>query len=179
MPLWYVVKKKNIIKYIILLTFWGVGCCLWIEYSEVILFLIDQKLSARSGGATDDPRWKLWQAGLDIAAQWWYLGAGAGSMVYEYTREHVFILYAHNLWIQLLVEYGLLITGLFICFYIRLVFSTLRSSDVLLKIIGLYMLICWPILTIIDESYMKPFHWIFFASLYSIIFCRRHLFNNG
>ena len=174
-PLWYVIRKHRRVKYIVIFTLLGVGCYLWIECSDIILFLIDQKLSARSGGAGNDPRWTLWKAGLNIASQWLYLGAGAGSMIYEYTREHVFILYAHNLWIQLLVEYGFLITGLFICFYIKSVFSALRSDDPLLKILGLYLLICWPILTIIDEGYMKAFNWIFFASVYSFLYCCKHL----
>lgn len=178
-PLWYIIRKKQIVKYIIILTLLGIGSCLWFEYSDVILFLIDQKLSARTGGAGNDPRWILWKAGLDISSQWLYLGAGAGSMIYEYTREHVFILYAHNLWIQLLVEYGFIITGVFLCFYVKLVFFTIRSSDFLLKAIGLYFLLCWPILTIIDEGYMKAFHWIFFASVYSILYCHKYLYHHG
>lgn len=178
-PLWYVIRKQKMFKYMVLLMLFIIGYYLWIGYSDIILFLIEQKLSARSGGAENDPRWVLWEAGLDIATQWLYLGAGAGSMIYEYTREHIFILYAHNLWIQLLVEYGFLITFIFVCFYIKLLFFTLRSSDSLSKTIGLYLLLCWPILTIIDESYMKAFHWIFFASVYSILYCRKYWFQNG
>lgn len=175
-PLWYVIRKQKKIKYLVIFTICCVGYWLWTEYSDAILFLIEQKLSARSGGAENDPRWILWKAGLEIATKWFYIGAGPGNMMIEYSKENVYILYAHNLWIQLLVEYGLLITILFICFYCKMLLSTLRSKDLLQKIIGLYFLVCWPILTIIDEAYLKPFNWMFFASIYAILYCRKYFY---
>lgn len=178
-PLWYVIRKQRFIKYVVLLLLVGVGVYLWMRYSDVILFLIERKLDARTGGVSNDPRWQLWKAGLEIASQWLYVGSGAGSMIHEFAKANVFILYAHNLWIQMLVEYGFLITFIFVCFYVKLVYSTLRSADIVLKIIGLYLLFCWPILTIIDEGYMKSFHWVFFASVYSICYCRRYINVNG
>ena len=155
----------------------GIGAYLWVEYANDIIFLIEKKMDARSGGASSDPRWALWEAGLDIASNWMFLGSGSGSMIYEYKIRHIFILYAHNLWIQMLLEYGFLITSFFIVFYLTLVWKSLVSSDNLLKIIGLYLLFSWPILTIIDEEYLKSFHFVFFASLYSIIYCRKYRYN--
>lgn len=176
-PLWYVIRRLRGIKYLFIILLFGIGAYLWVEYANDIIFLIEKKMDARSGGASSDPRWALWEAGLDIASNWMFLGSGSGSMIYEYKIRHIFILYAHNLWIQMLLEYGFLITSFFIVFYLKLVWRTLFSSDNLLKIIGLYLLFAWPILTIIDEEYLKSFHFVFFASLYSIIYCRKYRYN--
>ena len=165
-PLWYVIRRLRGIKYLFSFLLLGIGAYLWVEYANDIIFLIEKKMDARSGGASSDPRWALWEAGLDIASNWMFLGSGSGSMIYEYKIRHIFILYAHNLWIQMLLEYGFLITSFFIVFYLKLVWRTLFSSDNLLKIIGLYLLFAWPILTIIDEEYLKSFHFVFFASAY-------------
>ena len=173
-PLWYVIWRLDKIRYLILCFLVIGGTYLWLEYSDWIIFLIQRKLESRSG-ASDDPRWLLWKAGWDIAIKWLFIGSGPGSMMYEYAQENVFILYAHNLWIQLLVEYGILITCIFAFLYLKLLFFTLFSKDKFLRIIGLYLLLCWPILTIIDEGYMKSFHWIFFASVYSLYYCRKYM----
>ncbi|WP_290534316.1 O-antigen ligase family protein [Alistipes sp.] len=177
-PLWYAIRKMKGIKYLFIASLFIIGIYLWIGYADDIIFLLEKKLDARSGGASSDPRWILWNAGLDIASQWMFLGSGTGSMMYEYKLNHVFILYAHNLWIQMLLEYGIVTTLCFICFYLRLTWKSLFSSDSLLKIIGLYLLFAWPVLTIIDEEYLKSFHFVFFASVYSIFYCRKYCQKN-
>lgn len=175
-PLFYVLKRNRKMKYLMLIFLLALIYYLWNEYSDYLLFLIDRKVEARSG-ASGDPRWILWKGGFDIAENWLFFGSGAGSMIYEYTRANIFIRYAHNLFLQMLIEYGLVITTFFAVSCILLIYETLRSSDMILKIIGLYLLICWPILTIIDENYMKPIHWIFFASIYSIYYNRKSIYN--
>lgn len=171
-PLSYAIRKMKGIKYLFIASLFIIGVYLWIGYADDIIFLVEKKMDARSGGTSSDPRWILWNAGLDIASQWMFLGSGTGSMMYEYNQKHVFILYAHNLWLQMLLEYGFVTTFFFIGFYLRLVWKSLFSSDNLLKIIGLYLLFAWPVLTIIDEEYLKSFHFVFFASVYSIFYCR-------
>lgn len=171
-PLWYTIKHVKSLKYLVLILFLGVIGFIWYEYSSIIISIIEEQLNARSN-PDEDPRWKLWSAGLNIANQWWYIGSGPGSMVYEYSKRHIFIFYAHNLWIQMLVEYGLLLTVCFVIFCFRLIRKTLFTSDLLLRIIGLFLIFCWPVLTIIDEAYLKSIHWIFFASIVSIIYCRK------
>lgn len=172
-PMWYTIRHIRGLKYIVLTLVICIVGYIWHEYSEIICQIIEAQLNSRPD-AGDDPRWRLWKAGLEIASQWWYIGSGPGSMMYEYAKNHVFILYAHNLWIQMLVEYGLLITLFFISICINIVRKTLFSIDPILKSIGLYFVFCWPVLTIIDEGYMKVFHWIFFASIFSIIYHRKY-----
>lgn len=172
-PMWYTIRHIRGLRYIVLAIVLCLVGYIWYEYSEIISLIIEERLNSRPD-AGEDPRWKLWKAGLEIANQWWYIGSGPGSMMYEYAKNHIFILYAHNLWIQLLVEYGLLITLIFIFICIKLVRKTLFSIDPILKSIGLYFVFCWPVLTIIDEGYMKVVHWIFFASIFSIIYHRKY-----
>lgn len=172
-PLWYSIKNIKSLKYTIIIIIGTIIIYAWYEFYDIIYLIIENQINSRSS-AENDPRWRLWSAGLNIATKWWFIGSGPGSMVYEYTKEHVFILFAHNLWIQILLEYGFIILSFFVGFYLRLLKQTLFTTDKLLKIIGLYLLFCWPVLTIIDEAYLKSFHWTFFASIISIIYHRKN-----
>lgn len=171
-PLYMVVEKtkyKYFILFLVLLLF----CFLWNEYSDMISFLLERKLQARAntGGIFQDPRWLLLDKGFEISKKWLFLGSGAGSMIHEYEMVHAVEYYAHNLWIQALVEYGLFF--MLALFWGIAVFSIkcYLSSNSLIHLIGVILIVCWPILTIIDDSYMKSFHWSFFASLFSIYHC--------
>lgn len=176
-PLWYTIRKMKGVKYFFITSIALVGFYLWNNYSDLIIFIIERKMDMRTGGISYDPRWILWDTGFDIASQWLFFGSGAGSMMYEYYQKHSFILYAHNLWIQMLLEYGIVTTLFFVIFYLRLLWRSLFSKDILLRIIGLYLLLAWPVLTIIDEEYLKSFYFVFFASVYSIYYCRKNKYN--
>lgn len=174
-PLWYTIRyNRNAKCFILTLLMSAVGLVCY-KYADIIMLIIEEQLNARPD-PNEDPRWELWKSGLDIANQWWYIGSGPGSMTVEYKKRKLFIIYAHNLWIQVLVEYGLVIMLLFMKFYWNLMKSTFFSMDKVLKIVGLYLVFCWPVLTIIDEGYFKAIHWIFWASIYSIVVYRKKYF---
>ena len=154
-------------KYILIFVLSILCVYLWYEYSDTILFLIERKTDARTGAA-QDPRWILWAGGLKIAEDWLYIGSGPGSQIYEYEKADIWITYAHNLWIQALVEYGLVFTIALIYGVARLAIKCYLDSNRLLHLIGVILILCWPILTIVDEGYLKSFHWTFFASILAI-----------
>ena len=168
-PLYKVLKSGKIEKYILLILMLVVCGYIWYQYSDLIQFLVVRKLSERSD-TSSDPRWILLGRGLSIAKDWFFMGSGPGSQIYEYGKKANWVLYAHNMWIQSLVEYGLLITSLLFYGIARLALKCFFSGIRLLRLIGLELILCWPILTIVDEEYLnrKIFHWIFFASLLSI-----------
>ena len=96
------------------------------------------------------------------------MGSGPGSQIYEYGKADIWITYAHNLWIQALVEYGLVFTIALIYGVARLAIKCYLDPNRLLRLIGVILILCWPILTIVDEGYLKSFHWTFFASILAI-----------
>lgn len=173
-PLWVSLKRQKNNRYLIILIVIVIVTHLWMEYSNAILFLIDRKLSARSHNIYDDPRYLIMTDGLEISMNSFFLGGGPGSQISEYKKYGTFIPYAHNMWLQTLIEYGLIITILLIYSIGKLAIKTFRSSDSLTHLIGLILLFSWPVLTIVDEGYMKVFHWVFFASILSIFHTRNY-----
>lgn len=166
-PFFMAMNSNKRDKYILMFILSLLCVYLWHEYLDAILFLLERKTDARSGAA-QDPRWILWSGGLKIAEDWFYIGSGPGSQILEYKKAGIWITYAHNLWIQALVEYGLVLTITFVYGVARLAIKCYFSSNRLLRLIGVILILCWPILTIVDEEYLKSFHWTFFASLLAI-----------
>lgn len=173
-PLFKAIKTDQIAKYILYIVFFCVVIFAIYEFGDAIYFLIDRKVTARTGGFWGDDRWKLWASSIEVAKNYFFIGSGPGSQIYELKSIHALNHYAHNMWLQTLVEYGLFITILL--FYSIFCFAkkALRTKDELIRLIGIFLLISWPVLTIVDEGYMKPVHWVFFSSLLSL-FHRRNM----
>lgn len=143
------------------------------EFKDVILFHIEQKFSNRSSDLTKDPRYQLILDGFAISMNNYFCGSSPGSQIAEFSLYGSSFNYAHNLWIQLLVEYGLFITVIFIYAIMKLAFNSYKSKDKFIHLIGFILLIPWMVLTIVDENYLKPIHWIFFGSLIAVINFRK------
>lgn len=166
-PFFMAMNSNKRDKYILIFILSLLCVYLWYEYSDAILFLIERKTDARNGTA-QDPRWILWGGGLKIAEDWLFVGSGPGSQIYEYGKANIWITYAHNLWIQALIEYGIVLTIVLIYGVVRLALKCYFNHNRLLHLIGVILILCWPILTIVDEGYLKSFHWTFFASILAI-----------
>lgn len=168
LPLFSAIKSDKAAKYLLYFIFTGVTIYAIYKFGDAIYFLIDRKLTARTGGFGGDDRWKLWASSLEVAWNFAFLGSGPGSQIHELKSVHALNHYAHNMWLQTLIEYGFFITLLLVYCIFRLIKKTLKSKDEFIRVIGLILLFSWPILTIVDEGYMKPIHWVFFASLLSL-----------
>lgn len=168
LPLFSSIKSDKVAKYLLYFIFTCATIYAIYKFGDAIYFLIDRKLTARTGGFWGDDRWKLWASSLEVASNFAFLGSGPGSQIYELKSVHALNHYAHNMWLQTLIEYGFFITLFLVYSILRLIRKTLRTKDEFVKVIGLILLFSWPILTIVDEGYMKPIHWIFFASLLSL-----------
>jgi len=97
-------------------------------------------------------------------------------MVYELSKlnETLGTNYSHNLFIQLLLEYGLIIFILFTAMLLTMVYRMYKSSSLVLNRISYFMIFCFPVLTIVDEGYQKNHIWLFLTSIYIIYYCLKH-----
>lgn len=175
-PLWYAIRHLGKIKYIVVVVLLGALAYLLVEYSEMITFLIERKFGGRDASdLSSEPRLILWSGSWRIICHWLFMGAGGGNMISEFEAHHIPQGYCHNLWLQMLLEYGIVPTLLFLGFYLKFVWKNLFSRDSIQIILGLYMVFVWPFLTIVDEAYLKTCHFMFFASIYGIYYhCRYH-----
>lgn len=88
----------------------------------------------RIGDAAEDGRWLLFQRSLPLVWQGWPFGAGMGSFVEVFNSQErldwvtpLFVNNAHNDYIELLIEAGVLAIGAFILFWAGIVRATIRS----------------------------------------------------
>lgn len=167
-PIYKILKSSNNIKLLVCIISPFIAY-MYIEYSDFFTFLVESKLSERSANFSDDPRFRIILDGISIALNQFCIGGGPGCQVSEFTNYGNYITYSHNLWLQTLIEYGLVI--LIILFYsiTKFALKSFFSNNKIIHIIGCLLIFSWPILTIVDESYMKSIHWLFFSSILSIV----------
>lgn len=99
------------------------------------------------------------------------LGMGVGSMMYVLghsdTNPTVY-LYAHNLFMEILIEYGIIILFVFVCFLFHLYLNS-RKKDKKVKAILIGALLALPFYSVINSENLRPhFIWTYYASLYVI-----------
>lgn len=82
-----------------------------------------------SGQGSFGSRWAVWQDGLMSVSRRPLIGFGVGSseVVLGTMRAGQGIASAHNIWIQLLIEGGIIGCGIFTASYVGLVFSLIRK----------------------------------------------------
>ena len=133
---------------------------------------IFSQLFARLDGGNafaDSNRTKLIKIGLKIASDNYYMGGGIMSMVPLYSRYQADFNYAHNLIIELLVEHGALICGLFLGLFAKSLMKIYRIKEHRYRFLFYFILFSFPFMIVIDDSYFgRSGFWIYLATIISI-----------
>lgn len=119
-------------------------------------------------GFEDDKRSRLIDAGLLMAEKSNLIGIGAGNFVDESKKMNLGLgeLPAHNLFIEILSEYGLLILLIFLCFLYK-IFKNVSKVDYHIKYILYTALFTLPINFVINSGYLNVVYmWVYFSTLY-------------
>jgi len=135
-------------------------------FGQKIFFLII--LRAQELGLTKDTsRTDILSAGLQKLKEHYFLGVGAGNFQINLKYFNKLLTVApHNLLFEVLVQYGPLITILFIIIFIRIIIRTYKNPNIIAKYIITAMLLCAPFATVIDSSYIAVVPaWMLIASL--------------
>ena len=174
-PFIYDNKNNKLTLLIMFLLIVTISFGIFVFWGDEIMTLLDYRFG-KGLNMDDEPRTKLINIGLQIAQDWLGIGSGPGSMTHQYEHSPLSygVNFCHNLWLQLLVEYGLVLFALFFVMIIVMIKRQVLSRNPIVKLMGIYMFFCYPVLTVIDEQYHKPFQWLFLISVYSIYYNLSH-----
>lgn len=117
---------------------------------------------------TDLGRSAIYKAGLITAMKTGLVGGGVGSvepLMREYTRW-IGTYVTHNVFLEILIEYGLIICLVFTWKFYKTGFALWKSPDVKEKLIGYYVVITSVLLFFVDDYYTgESVFWIYLVSL--------------
>ena len=166
---YYKMKRSSIRKklYIFFLIF--LFLLFLIAFGDVLFSTILNRLESK-GLLESNVRLLLiicsWQLFLDSYG----FGRGVGSMLYELENTSLNfsdIYYAHNMLLEILLEYGLIITLGLIFFLYKLFIRAKSNDNYYIKSIIMGVLISFPFYSVINSANLRPhFIWIFFATIY-------------
>ena len=114
----------------------------------------------------NDSRLEIWFAAINLWKSTFYIGSGIGSMISSMRLFSTHILITHNLFLEILVQYGFIIFFPIIAYLISCLRRTLKKNDIETKSIVLPALCFLPFAAIIDSGYLlNPVVFAYFASL--------------
>ena len=176
----YQFKQNSIIKKVALVTLVLIA----LPYALDSIFAIEgaQQITSRLEGKSsimeDDSRTMMIVEGLKVASEYLFLGGGTASMTYLYKSHNSTgsLFYAHNLIIELLIEYGLVICMLFVFYYYKFLYKLRGIKMHAIQYLFFYILLASPFMFAIDDSYQwRTSVWMQMASVFSILAAQNKL----
>jgi teichuronic acid biosynthesis protein TuaE len=135
-----------------------------IKYSNSIFFLLFYRIE--SAGFKDESRNEIYENGIEMLLDYNLLGVGSGN--FQTVMNKNFIIEtaaAHNLFLEILVQYGIFIFIGFIILLIR-IFNRNKHVDKFSNYIVLLGLYTFPIAVIINSNYLDVVNtWVYLSSL--------------
>ena len=114
---------------------------------------------------SDENRMVLWSTAISIFFNSFGFGAGVGSLTKSMAETGHIV--PHNAFLELLLQYGLIIFIVVIKFLLKIFRRFQHIKDLRIRGVGYCALIVLPLYLIIDSTYMlKPQLWVLIASLY-------------
>lgn len=156
-------NKKNVAWAIIAL---GIVFYIFYEFGEIILSLVLYRM--QTSGFEDNSRLVLYEKSLEIFFNSGGLGTGVGSMVpaMEALGNRYDIFYSHNLFLEFLMQFGIVLFAGFLYYLFKLFFM---ARKVLLpsKVVIYSALYGLPFYSVINSEYTHlNFVWCYFATLF-------------
>ncbi len=144
-----------------------VGYIIWV-YGDVLFKQFGYRMIGRDSILTDQSRFGMILIVLAIVVDDLFMGAGTGSLIATFSQRSS-IEIPHNLFLEILIQYGLIITiGIlfFLCFLLKRAWKT-RDNEI--KLILFAALFPLPFISTINSGYLlMPSVWLFFASLFMV-----------
>lgn len=125
-----------------------------INYGSQVFAIMEARVSG--GGLThDDARSSIWSVCLQLLVSSMFLGVGVGGLTTALGGANTNIVASpHSLFFEMLTQYGVLFTLIFILFMLKEFSTSWRIKDSNRRLVLLMSLIAMPVYTIIDSSYM-------------------------
>ena len=138
-------------------------------FADVLLGTILIRLSQK-GLLEDNARLVLWYSSWQSFVESFGLGVGVGGMLpaLEHSSYNtIYIFYSHNMLLEMLLVYGVIISLGFIGYLVRLYKRAKRIDNNYLKAVIMASLFSFPFYSVINSENLNPvFIWIFFSTLY-------------
>ena len=164
--LYYYIKNVKTFFLATLFVFVAVGIAFY-YFSDGIRLIL---LRFNEQGLEDFGRSSILHYGWTEVVNSMFLGIGAGDL--KATMETVYrlpISASHNFFVEVGVQYGILIFILFIGLFIRIFIKARKNPDRRNRFIVYSSLCLYPIISIINSGYiLHSWTWLFIASLYVI-----------
>ena len=161
---WY--SEKSNIKNILLVIIIGITVYCLTKYGNSITEVLVAK---SSDGAlfSDDARSNIWSHALMAFAESFGFGVGIGGLSAAMGKfAHGGIVVTHNMFLEVLVQYGIIIGFIVIIFLLRLLKKSLKVERSRKNVL-LMALISMPLYTIIDSNYLLNVHlYVLIATIY-------------
>lgn len=145
----------------------GIGF-LYVSTNSQFIYIVN-RLSEK--GFNDSARNELIKIGVDMFLDTNYMGIGAGN--FEEVAKNKYnseILAPHNVFIELLSQYGIIVFILFLNILFN-IFRKIKGSVGVVRYVLITSLLIFPIAFTINSVYLSnPYLWVYLACLY--IFCK-------
>lgn len=141
----------------------------FVYYFDAIFLQLSYRFMAGSSLFEDTDRFDIYTAALSVLSETVGVGSGIGSIHASIAKVKLGVIAAHNLWLELLVQYGVVIFLLFIVFIVKTFKKLCTSSSVINRTLGVITMAILLPMSVINSGYLlMPVVWLFFASLYII-----------
>lgn len=169
LAIYYIYSKKTNIKNVILGLLIIVFLFLLIRYGEEITAVFFAR-TAEGRMFEDMARYTIWKNALRVFWESLGMGVGIGGIHVAMDKyAHGGVLSVHNMFLEILVQYGVII---FIAF-ISIIWKLLKKAFLIernRKIVSLMAIIAMPVYTIIDSGYLLNTHlYVLIASIYIFV----------
>ena len=141
----------------------------------VIYYIIPQMdtlfaaMSIKAEGSnlySDESRFHIWADGLKVLYNTAFIGSGVGSISAAMRKVTTGITITHNMFLEILVQFGVVFFFAFMMYLLRLFMKTRRLNIKNVKTMIYMALISLPIYAIIDSGYLlNPAVYVAFAGL--------------
>lgn len=164
-------NKKNVLRSLILV---AILCVILFKYSEELLLVIELKSEA-TGMTTDKPRMDIWNASLNILLQTGGVGVGVGGMIpalKAYSSSIIPI--THNIFLEALLQYGVIPSLFFFGFLIKLFKRGLKVLDKNRRMSVIMSLAALPVYGIINSNYLLgPDLYVLLGTIFVFVYYER------
>lgn len=167
----YFIKKNGSIKLnktkVAILMFFVAFFC--IKYSTELFEQIIYRLTDVEALYTDTSRFELSYIAYLIIVETKALGSGVGSMLMKVGDYTTGITALHNLYLEILVQYGIGVFFMFCVFVYKSERRLFKNKNNSSRMFACSIFFSSPIIFVIDSGYLlSPAFWIFMASFYII-----------
>ena len=117
-------------------------------------------------------RFKIWACCWQALVETGFIGCGIGGVMDALTKQHAYIPQPHNFFIEVLLEFGIIIFGWMLVLMLKVYRKGRNCNDRVIKYIRISSLFAIPFITMIDSTYLQSIDlWAFWGSLILINVC--------